>query len=266
MTTFAAAFDPTFSPTVDASLLDPGVPTYDAAATALFARFTTPPTGARKRAINTFITALKTAGVWTKLDALYVVAAADSQAATRNWVADQYNLTVNGTPTFTVDRGYTGNGTNGYLGTGAVPSALTKYLQDNAHHSVFVRGAPGAGLLGRVTGSVPNLLQTNAGLVQTRINGAAGISIAYTPATNLYFLTTRADATAVTVYANGASLGPITAASAARDAEAIALLRAGSSFATSQISTATIGGLLSAGEGAALYAAKLAYLTAVGAV
>ena len=85
---------------------------------ALVARFTTPPTAARKSLINDLIKALKVAGVWSKLDALYLVAAADAQAGQRNWTQNLYNLTPVNAPTFTADRGYAGNGTSSYLNMG----------------------------------------------------------------------------------------------------------------------------------------------------
>lgn len=95
-----------------------GGPAFEAEAQALFARFTTPPTDARKALINALIKALKTAGVWAKLDALYLTAAADAQAGQRNWVQDLFNLTPVSSPTFTADRGYAGNGSSSYLSMG----------------------------------------------------------------------------------------------------------------------------------------------------
>lgn len=91
---------------------------YEPEAIALFARFTTLPVDARKTLINNLVKALKTAGVWTKLDALYLTAAADAQAGQRNWIADAFNLTPVNSPTFTADRGYAGNGSSSYLNTG----------------------------------------------------------------------------------------------------------------------------------------------------
>ncbi|WP_336802535.1 hypothetical protein, partial [Kaistia sp. MMO-174] len=73
-----------------------------------FARLTNQPTTARKKLYNDLIVSLKTAGVWAKLDALYVLAAADAQAARQNLVANAYNISASGSPVFTADRGYTG--------------------------------------------------------------------------------------------------------------------------------------------------------------
>lgn len=108
-------------------------------ALALYARMTTPPTELRKSQINALIYTLKTAGVWSKLDALYINAAADSQAALLNWVADQYNETAVASPTFTVDRGFTGDGVASYLDTGfdATVAVGAKYLRNDSHFAVW---------------------------------------------------------------------------------------------------------------------------------
>ena len=72
---------------------------YDAATEAIAAAFTTPPTTARKNLIDAAVVALKSAGVWTKLDALYLFAAADSQAAIINWKAPgTYNCDARSMP------------------------------------------------------------------------------------------------------------------------------------------------------------------------
>ena len=78
---------------------------YDAATEAIAAAFTTPPTTARKDLIDAAVVALKAAGVWAKLDALYAFAAADSQAAMINWKhPGTYNATEVNAPTFTADQ------------------------------------------------------------------------------------------------------------------------------------------------------------------
>ncbi len=96
---------------------------YDPSASALFARMTTPPSAARKASINAAIVSLKSLGLWSKLDALYVLAAADRQAAKLNWVSTSFDLTeIDGANlTFTADVGFQGNGTSSKLSTGFNP-------------------------------------------------------------------------------------------------------------------------------------------------
>lgn len=111
--------------------------------TALVARFTTPPSALRKQQINTLIGSLKTAGVWAKLDALYIMAAADAQAARRNWVADAFNPTAVSSPSFTADRGYNGDGAASRLDTGFNPAtAGGKFSLNSATYFIWLQGDP----------------------------------------------------------------------------------------------------------------------------
>ncbi|MEW6257105.1 MAG: hypothetical protein AB1592_14220 [Pseudomonadota bacterium] len=55
-------------------------------ATALIARMTAAPSTARATAIGALVRSLASAGLWQKLDALYLLAAHDAQAARLNWV------------------------------------------------------------------------------------------------------------------------------------------------------------------------------------
>lgn len=94
----------------------------NAAAGALVAAMTTPPTVAREAAITTLVSNLQASGVWSRLDLLYVTAAADSQAALLNWISPgNFTATPLAGPTFTADRGYTGNGTSQAIKTGWAP-------------------------------------------------------------------------------------------------------------------------------------------------
>lgn len=88
----------------------------------LLTRFTTNATGARCVIIDDTIRQLKAAGVWGKLDCFYMLAAAASDQALLNWKGTSFSCTVGGTITFTADRGYAGNGTDGRLDTGFNPT------------------------------------------------------------------------------------------------------------------------------------------------
>jgi hypothetical protein len=146
----------------------------NAEAAALVARFTTQPTNARKALIDTFVGSLKTAGVWSKLDALYVTAQFDAQAAQRNWIADQYNLTPANAPTFTADRGYAGNGTSAHLTTGALRNAMSKFTQDSASIGAWERSEVAAGfLVGTATGAIARIQGRVGGLAGGRLNSTS---------------------------------------------------------------------------------------------
>lgn len=113
---------------------------YSAEATTLFAAMSSQPDATRKGHIDTCIGALKTAGVWTKLDVLYVFAAHDSQASLLNWKNPAtFNAAVAAaTVTFTTDRGHTGDGASGYIDSGFNAStAGGNFVRDSAHLAVW---------------------------------------------------------------------------------------------------------------------------------
>lgn len=254
-----------------------GTPTQDET-TALIARFTTPPDATRTTKINDLIYALKTAGVWAKLDALYVMAAADAQAAQRNWIADAFNLTPTSSPTFDADRGYTGNGTSSYLDTGFNPTtqaATAKYIRDSAHVGLWSRssGQISSNNSGKDMGATTLLglwLRGTADTAAWAINSTIGsignlVTAANTDGSG-HFLFNRSTSSALQSYRNGGSLGTSTKTSTGIPNSNITIGKSGASqFVNRQFAAAHIGQSLDATETAAFYTALQAYMTAVGA-
>lgn len=80
----------------------------NAEASALVARMSVAPDDTRKGLIDTFVGSLKSGGVWSLLDVLYVLAAHDSQASLLNWIGASHNGVTYGAPVFTTDRGWQG--------------------------------------------------------------------------------------------------------------------------------------------------------------
>lgn len=254
---------------------------YEAEAEALFARFTTPPTTERKGIINTLIKALKDGGIWSKLDALYLTAAADAQAARRNWVQDAYNLTAVNSPTFTADRGYAGNGSSSYLRTNFNPTTASspKFAQNSAHVSLTDRTSRAAASrveMGAINAGPTNFMTQIAtrftgNQALARITGSVtGIPTFSNTDSSGRFVVTRTGATAMEAYRNAVSIGTSANASVALLNLEIflgALNNNGSPslYSTDQIAQATIGSALSSAEVAAMDAAIATYLTAIGA-
>ena len=104
---------------------------YDSDAQAYFSRFSVDPGGSFKGYVNTFVLALKSAGVWSKLDHIGMFATpltADSLLDLRDASA---SFSVAGTTTFTANRGIAGNGTDGYVGfPEALGAAGNQFAQD----------------------------------------------------------------------------------------------------------------------------------------
>lgn len=95
---------------------------FDPSSRAVFAAMTSPPTAGRKRLIDRTIRRLKAAGLWSQIDCMYVMAAADSQAALVDWMKPSRTATPVNSPTFTADRGYAGDAATSYLTSGYIPN------------------------------------------------------------------------------------------------------------------------------------------------
>lgn len=242
-------------------------PSYSAEATALFARMTSQPDATRKGHINTLIEALKTAGVWVKQDALYLMAAHDAQAARLNWIADQYNLSAINSPSFTVDQGYTGDGSSSYLSPGIDPTGLTRFQRDSANFSGWCRSEVNATLpLGGTAAGAPNIqiYPRTSGLLNGRANDATSLTVAVASSVGLSAVN-RSGATAKQIRRNGVEQASAATASLAVVSTSLYFLRNSSIHASIQIAYGSVGASLSDAEELARHNAVLAYLTAIGA-
>ncbi len=253
-----------------------GGESYDADAQALFARFTSEPDDTRKGLINALIVSLKAAGVWTKLDVFYVLAAHDAQAARRNWKADAFNLTAVNSPTFTMDRGYAGNGSSSRLTTNWDPATNgVQYTQNASHLSLWDRTSRAGATTGQAGGYSATSSQCSiyarwtdnkAYAYQNDNNGGVA-----TTATQGLLIADRASASALDVSLNDVSLGTpaslTTAALGAHDIYICGVNANGTAgtFSTDQIAAVSLGASLGATARTALYSALNTYLTAIGA-
>lgn len=245
---------------------------YDPDAQALFARFTTPPTVQRKAVINDLIIALKAAGAWSKLDVLYVRAAADSQAARLNWIADQYNSTAFSSPVFTVDRGFTPDGSASYLASGFDPTTAVspKLTQNDAHlggwHLTDLpNGASASADLGNANSRIFNAANTTS---TVRANNGSNINIGSDDYTK-HKVWARDGANTWRYYNDGALVGgdPRTDASVALTAFDMGTGRtAANNFGLNQEAVSHWGSYLSPAQVLAMRNAFATYLSAVGAI
>lgn len=254
-------------------VLSMGAPApYTPEATAYFAAMSVQPDATRKGQLNTLIAALKAGGVWSKLDWLTIHAAHDEQAARVNMVAPGEVAAVGVAPTFTTDRGHTGNGTTQYLSTGWNPTVGThQFVQDNAHLGVW-NGLDIAG--GFDLGATNARLGASTTTLSWRANQASNATSATTAGGIGHSMWCRTGASAADLYRNAVAVGSTAIASAApANAELLLLANNSSttgtitpaSFCTRRIQAAHWGSQLTAGEVTALYNALATYMTAVGA-
>lgn len=247
----------------------PGGPVvFDAASNAIFASFTTPPSDARKLAINSLVTSLKTNNIWDSLDLLYLTAAADSQAARINWKnPGTFTATAVNTPTFTTDRGYAGNGTNARLETGWIPFINgVNYTLNSCSIWVYSRttGQLATHDIGALTSLIDCRTASNTTAYRLNDSGAGASGTTITDGIG-FFGAQRTSSTAVSSWRNGASTGTASVTSVALSALNQYICAANSaSFSTREISVAAFGAALT-GKESSFYNAILAYLQNVGA-
>jgi len=251
----------------------------DSAAAAYIAAMTVEPTSARMGLINDLVVALKAAGVWSKLDCLYLLAAHDAQAARLNVKSPAaFALVANGMPIYTTDRGYKGTGLGstpgGYLAGGFNPStAGGVYAQNSAHMGVWVRTANtsvAAGTGGDI-GTVGAAIYTKhptAGNITTQINdGTASNTAGGTPNNVGHYAISRTVNTGYAKYHEGVAQASSSVVSTAVPNFIFSILRTGAtSYSDAEICAAHWGSGLTAGEVTSLYNALHTYLQGVGAV
>lgn len=239
-------------------------------ASALLARFSVAAGPARQAAIAELIDALIGGGVWGKLDALYVLAAHDSQAARRNWVADAFNLSAVAAPSFLTDRGYAGDGASSYLSCGTA-AGLERFTRNDCHMGIWsLSNLLNSGGASQECGNNNCTIVKASGAggsVVVRPNTAGGVSGA--PSAHFPGLIgwSRHDASNWEMFAHGASLGTRADASAALDNTDFWVCgRAAGNFGVNRIAVCHFGAALSAAEWSVMHAALASYLAATGAV
>lgn len=167
--------------------------------------------GVRKTLVNDLIVGLKADGLFTKLDRLWLHAGENQPSALTDIVADSSATTVN-SPTFTIDRGYTGNGTTSYLASGYKSSDGPNLAQNSAHCSawvVTVDATNNAMILGAETGAGIGMLlmySTTGPKWQTSLNQDFSNTPGPTGAGGTGLVTaTRVNSTQENIYRNGGS-------------------------------------------------------------
>jgi hypothetical protein len=247
-----------------------GAAGYDAAAQSIFAAFTTPPSSARKAQINTLVLTLKAAGAWSALDCLYVLAAADSQAARINWKnPGTATLSIQGSPTFTTDRGFTGDGVSGFL-QGPTWATISQYaINSNSLFDWVLNDiVSGTAEIGVDLASQPTLVNAQSTAGNAMVRSSNGTSVTVVVPNGIGF--TGAFRTSPTdfVFQRNASQSTQTQGTTGIPTGSgnLVLLKTGTaSFSTRQMAMGGAGGGLSGAAAAAAYPGFLTYMQAVGA-
>jgi hypothetical protein len=259
-----------------------GGTSYSTEANNYFTRLATQPSTARKVLYDAMITSLVAGGVWSKLDALYLFAAASSATALINLKSASYPCTAVNSPTFTADAGYSLTGASSHrVKTSFNPStAGGNQTQDSAHISAWCNTAQptspdGGGLIMGWEEVGPSL--NNQSIYAraypdhqlAKVNGTNYLDagFALTDARGLHLVTRTASSTTA-MYFNGALQFGVT------DDPHTAVQNANLTFGATQTAErftgvvlgGSIGSGLTAAEALTLYTAMHTYLQAVAGV
>jgi hypothetical protein len=229
---------------------------------------------ARFTLVNTMIAGMRSDGVWAKLDGLWIFAGENTPSALTDMVATRLATTAVSAPTFTIDRGYTGDGVANHVDTTWNPTTnAVNFSNNSAHWSVWslTAGANATFDFGNVYGASGNHIlceftDTNA---YFRVNSTnAGPTSGPSPG-NGHFMGSRTSAVQVDGYRNGGSIGT-SGADAESNPESRAVWACGCNdgttpvFSTRQQAMCSMGGGLTAGDATNFYNRLRTYMTAIG--
>lgn len=244
--------------------------TFESESVDLITRFTTNATGARAVIIDDTIRLLKSAGIWSKLDCFYLLAGAASDHALLNWKSTSFTLTPTGTTTFTADRGYAGNGSNGYLASGFNPTTAPtpNFVQLSCHLGLYCRTATAAETV--EIGNDQNFINTRSATDFIRVRLMRASTNGSTANTNGsgHYCSSRSLSASFDHYRNGGNAQNVAAVAQAQTSFEMwigAGNLAAPSYSTKQIACAHWGSHLTAAEVAAMNDIVTSHLARIGA-
>jgi hypothetical protein len=233
--------------------------------------------GTRKGHVNTLIEGLKTDGVWAKLDRIWIFAAENAKSALIDLKGLATATSTGGiAPSFTADRGYTGNAAGGYIDTSFVPATNgVTYTLNSAHMAVWDntnRAAATEAQTGCNDGVGLCDLLSYTGVfgpvgLGFRLNG--GGAALTSGQSNGFFIAQRTASNALEGFLNGTSTGTGTAASASPPTVAFYVCARNDNGTpviptNDQVSATSYGGSLTSTQAANYYTRMRTYMTAVG--
>lgn len=231
--------------------------------TALIARMSPKPSSYRAQLMDNLIRALKDAGVWTRLDFLYVTAAADVAASRVNWVSSSYTATAVGTVLFTANIGVQGASQVpiAYLNSNYAPDGTKNFKLNDAHMAVWASSlSTNTTEIGDGTGARTLIPNTTASQAFVDLSASPAVTFATNNVAGLSLIT-RADGTNERFSKNGGLFSTAAAATVDTGLNPGALFRVASGGRL--VSAASIGAGLTDAQITAYYNALNTYLTAI---
>jgi hypothetical protein len=235
-------------------------------------RFETSPGRKRAFLIDDLISALETAGVWSRLTALYLTAAHDPQAATVNLrTPGAYTLEPISEPAFAANEGYTADGVASWLDTGLSAATLADGgLGIAAGAWLSANPAPGTSqyLIGPSDGAetLSLAVSSSTGNFSARVGDTPLTVFGVAPATTGHFAASRSNPTDLAGYHDGVLIGTQPSPFTGYGDGSTGLLRRFGSYHSATLAAAWLGKDLDAAQITALHGALETYLSEAGAV
>lgn len=219
----------------------------------------------RKTLVNDFIVGLKNASLFTKFDRLWLLAAENPQSALTDLSAAVVGASVVNSPTFTTDRGYTGDGSSNYVSMSWNPlTAAVNYTTTSGHISCWnaTAGSNAEMTVGLEGSATPHIYAQYSGDGNTylRVNDDPADTQGFVVAdVRGLLLGNRSSSTARQGYRNGVSIG--TYASTPNQGT---LTNSNLLCYSRQVAAISVGGTLDATQQLAFYNLMSTYMAAVG--
>jgi hypothetical protein len=214
----------------------------------------------------------ETGSAWTRIDVLYAWATYNGSVALLNVRANNSTGTLVNSPTFTVGKGYAGNGTSSYINSNFNPSTASspQYVKNSAHVSVWPLNVGSFSYVAG-TASVRIGLQNGNSQITGRLNdGTSTASAVYTNNSSLNDLSVinRSSSAGYDYDWAGQKFYTNATASVSVDNDTTKFLAnvAASQYSTVQLAFASIGGALTDQDLIVLRSAEKQFLLAMGQV
>ena len=217
------------------------------------------------------------AGCGSVLDGLYILATNNTTTAALNLCGTSFSLVSHGTPTFTADVGYTGDGSSAFLDTQWVPNTNgVNYTQNSASIGVYIQtngsGTSNTDVMGAAASGLTftRFQPKNSSNLLFGVNVATSFATAANANVQGAWVLSRTASTTTTVYQNGATTFTTAAtASTTRTTFSLYLLALNTSgsatnFSPYQISSAFMGAGLTSTQAFAINNRINAFMLALG--
>lgn len=225
----------------------------------------------RKGHLNTLVVGLKADGLWTKIDWLLVAGATSLEMRTNVRAPSKVASAIN-SPTYTTDRGFTGDGSTSYLDIGEVYNNTgNQWSQNSATIGVWCNleaGATGIQPHCGNTGADRNVIRARntAGNESFNINDStASILRANAGSRTGHRAASRNSSTDKRGYVGGSLVTTLSVSSSSVSATNGTVLRGGSVYTSDRISGFYSASDFSDADHTAMHSRLNTYLTAIGA-